>query len=88
MDTIETLKAARNKIIGLVHWWLQLGPIKHRHWCPANEENRCYHQSICWYCEDAFCISQERKKCAGCEAGNPCKHKTGVVSVCPCQYHT
>ena len=88
MTTLETLKAARQKMVGLLHWWLQLAPIRHRHWCPTDGDPRCYHASICWYCEGAFCVDLERKKCAGCEASNPCKHRLGAGTLCGCQYHT
>jgi hypothetical protein len=85
--TPEGDRKMKSKLIGLIHWWLQLAPVRHQHWCPVNED-RCYHSSVCWYCEGVFCIGQDKKKCAGCVTGNPCKHKTGIPQLCPCKYHT
>ena len=27
------MSAVKQKIVGLIHWWIQLTPIRHRHWC-------------------------------------------------------
>jgi len=65
----------KRKLIGLIHWWLQLEPIQHRHWCeidPKGCGTRCEHEASCWYCEGIFCINQERKNCPGCENNKPC----------------
>lgn len=69
----------RRKLVGLIHWWLQLAPVRHSHWCESNSngmnDGRCEHQTACWYCEGVFCINQERKNCPGCERGQPCNPK-------------
>lgn len=54
----------KRKLIGIIHWWMQLEPIRHRHWCPNT--NDCYHRSVAWYCEGLFCSDVDRKPCPNC----------------------
>ncbi len=61
----------KRKLIALLHWWLQLEPIRHRHWCEHNNGN-CEHEGSCWFCEGVFCVAKERKNCPGCAKGKPC----------------
>lgn len=59
----------KRKLIALIHWWIQLEPVRHRHWC----ENRgCAHTSSCWFCEGVFCVGQDQKNCPRCEMGKNC----------------
>ena len=88
-------KKVRNKLVGLIHWWLLLEPIEHKHWCTyqkpdgtiKTDEERCYHSGICWYCIGISCIGVERKDCPNCEAGKSktCLGRFGVRGVaCTC----
>lgn len=75
----------KRKIIGLIHWWIQLEPVRHRHWCPV--ECDCYHRSIAWDCEGLWCVSQERKACPNCAAKHwrVCKGSCGGYALrCTC----
>jgi hypothetical protein len=78
---LEGLTLFKRKLIGLIHWWLQLAPIRHQHWCEYGpggfNDARCEHQSGSWMCEGLFCVGQERKNCPGCEKGKPCKYGSG-----------
>ena len=74
----------RRKLIGLIHWWMQLAPIRHQHWCVVKKWE-CEHEGASWVCDGVFCLGQERKDCPGCEAGKPCRYGSGRnFSKCDC----
>ena len=63
------------KIKGLVHWFVALEPIEHKHWYTLTgatkdeygyNSGRCDHQIGCWYCSGWFCGNIERKDCVEC----------------------
>lgn len=86
------MKNLTRRLCGLVQWWMQLAPVRHRHWCPyagVKPDDRCYHSSVCWYCDGLLCADQERKACPNCIAGKPdtCQGSCGQGGRrCTCGY--
>lgn len=80
----------KRKLIGLIHWWIELEPKEHRHWCLIGNgiPERCEHQHSAWHCYGAFCINQERKNCPRCESGSACPpipySQRSYLSRCEC----
>jgi hypothetical protein len=80
-QVVRIMKITKRKLVGLIHWWISLEPVRHQHWCvidrAVESADRCEHQFSSWVCEGLLCLGQERKNCPGCERGKPCKLGSG-----------